>query len=353
VAASRQREFGHAVVEVEPGSDLLGVVNGGAGRRAAGVDESWRQGHRRAAGFRVVARTPSAPIAAMEDPSRRWYGVQFHPEVTHTRQGDDILRRFARDHLRLRRAVDSRPTSSTTPIAAVREQVGDERVVLGLSGGVDSSVVAALLSRAIGDQLTCVFVDNGLLRKNERAEVRHAFAPSNALDLNLVVVDAEAEFLMHLAGHDDPEDKRKIIGNTFIDVFDREAASHQRRALAGAGHHLSRRHRVRRQQVRQGSRDQVAPQRRRAARAHAPEAGRAAAGAVQGRGAPHRLHLGLPRELVYRHPFPGPGLGVRVLGEVTKERADVLREADASSSRNCAGPTTTTGSARLLRSICR
>jgi GMP synthase (glutamine-hydrolysing) len=328
VAASRQREFGHAVVEVEPGSDLLGVVNGGAG----GELPVWMSHGDKVIdvppGFRVVARTPSAPIAAMEDPSRRFYGVQFHPEVTHTRHGDDILRRFARDLC----GCDGLWTAANIvddAVAAVREQVGDERVVLGLSGGVDSSVVAALLSRAIGDQLTCVFVDNGLLRKGEREEVRHAFAPSNALDLNLVVVDAEAEFLMHLAGHDDPEDKRRIIGNTFIDVFDREAhrisgvrwlaqgtiypdviesaASKFGKAHVIKSHHNvgglpERMHLKLVEPLRELFKDEV----RRIG-----------------------LHLGLPRELVYRHPFPGPGLGVRVLGEVTKERADVLREADA------------------------
>jgi GMP synthase (glutamine-hydrolysing) len=214
-------------------------------------------------------------------------------------------------------------------IAAVRRQVGDEQVVLGLSGGVDSSVVAALLSRAIGGQLTCVFVDNGLLRKDERAEVEAAFAPSNALSLNLVVVDAEAEFLMRLAGHDEPEDKRKIIGNTFIDVFDREAhrisgvrwlaqgtiypdviesaASKFGKAHVIKSHHNvgglpERMHLKLVEPLRELFKDEVRK---------------------------IGLHLGLPRELVFRHPFPGPGLGVRVLGEVTKECCDVLREADA------------------------
>jgi GMP synthase (glutamine-hydrolysing) len=214
-------------------------------------------------------------------------------------------------------------------IAHVRELVGAERVLLGLSGGVDSSVVAALLSRAIGEQLTCVFVDNGLLRKNERAEVEAIFAPSNALDLNLVVVDAEAEFLMHLAGHEDPEAKRKIIGKTFIDVFEREskriegvrwlaqgtiypdviesAASKFGKAHVIKSHHNvgglpERMHLQLIEPLRELFKDEVRN---------------------------IGLHLGLPRELVFRHPFPGPGLGVRILGEVTKERADVLREADA------------------------
>ncbi len=328
VAGSQQREFGHAVVEVASDSALLAPINDGAG----GESPVWMSHGDKVVelppGFTVTASTPSAPIAAMEDRARGFYAVQFHPEVTHTRQGAEILGHFA---LALC-GCDGVWTAANIvedATAAVREQVGDERVVLGLSGGVDSSVVAALLSRAIGEQLTCVFVDNGLLRKNERAEVEAAFAPSNALDLNLVVVDAEAEFLMRLAGHHDPEDKRKIIGNTFIDVFDREAhrisgvkwlaqgtiypdviesaASKYGKAHVIKSHHNvgglpARMHLKLVEPLRELFKDEV----RRIG-----------------------LYLGLPRELVFRHPFPGPGLGVRVLGEVTKERADVLREADA------------------------
>ena len=173
-------------------------------------------------GFEVTASTASAPIAAMESRATATYAVQFHPEVTHTTDGTEIIRRFARDICRC--------SGTWTPqniiadaIATVRAQVGNEKVVLGLSGGVDSSVVAALLSRAIGDQLTCVFVDHGLLRLGEREEVEATFTASNALNLNLIVVDAAEEFLGNLRGASDPEAKRKIIGATFIDVFDREA----------------------------------------------------------------------------------------------------------------------------------
>jgi GMP synthase (glutamine-hydrolysing) len=328
VKSSAKREFGHAVVELTPGSELLGGLN----RGAAGELPVWMshgdQVSRLPEGFVVTARTESAPIAAMEHRARRWYGVQFHPEVTHTEQGGDLLRRFAMDIC----GCEGLWTSANIvddAIAHVRELVGAERVLLGLSGGVDSSVVAALLSRAIGEQLTCVFVDNGLLRKNERAEVEDIFAPSNALDLNLVVVDAEAEFLMHLAGHEDPEAKRKIIGKTFIDVFEREskriegvrwlaqgtiypdviesAASKFGKAHVIKSHHNvgglpERMHLQLIEPLRELFKDEVRN---------------------------IGLHLGLPRELVFRHPFPGPGLGVRILGEVTKERADVLREADA------------------------
>ena len=222
VQGSAVHEFGHAVIDVREPDSFLSVVNGGDG----GELPVWMSHGDKVVtlpeGFRLVASTESAPIAAMECTDRRLYGVQFHPEVTHTRQGAEILGHFAR--------VICGCEGLWTPanivedaIAQVRDTVGSDKVVLGLSGGVDSSVVAALLSRAIGDQLTCVFVDNGLLRKNERDEVEAAFAPSNALTLNLVTVAAEDEFLGALAGIEEPEAKRKAIGNTFIDVFDREA----------------------------------------------------------------------------------------------------------------------------------
>jgi GMP synthase (glutamine-hydrolysing) len=279
-------------------------------------------------GFRVTASTPSAPIAAIECAERRLYAVQFHPEVTHTDQGAEIFRHFARDICGCE-GLWTAENIVEDLIQQVRGTVGNEKVVLGLSGGVDSSVVAALLSRAIGEQLTCVFVDNGLLRKNERVEVERAFAPSNALSLNLVTVDAETEFLSRLEGVSDPESKRKIIGSTFIDVFNREAhrirdvawlaqgtiypdviesaASKHGKAHVIKSHHNvgglpERMHLKLVEPLRELFKDEVR------------EIG---------------MHLGLPRDLVYRHPFPGPGLGVRVLGEVTKERADTLREADA------------------------
>ena len=328
VAGSSHREFGHAVVDVSVSSEFLAPVNGGAGGELPVWMSHGDKVTEPPPGFTVTASTQSAPIAAMEDHSRRLYGVQFHPEVTHTQQGQDIISHFAQALCGCE-GLWTPANIVEAAIASVREQVGDERVVLGLSGGVDSSVVAALLSRAIGNQLTCVFVDNGLLRNNERAEVAAAFGPSNALDLNLVVVDAEAEFLMLLAGHDDPETKRKIIGNTFIDVFDREAhritgvrwlaqgtiypdviesaASKFGKAHVIKSHHNvgglpERMHLKLIEPLRELFKDEV----RRIG-----------------------LHLGLPHELVYRHPFPGPGLAVRVLGEVTKVRCDVLREADA------------------------
>jgi GMP synthase (glutamine-hydrolysing) len=260
--------------------------------------------------------------------ARRLFGVQFHPEVTHTQQGAEILGHFARDICGCE-GLWTPANIVEDAIAQVRGQVGGDKVVLGLSGGVDSSVVAALLSRAIGDQLTCVFVDNGLLRKNEREEVEVAFAPSNALSLNLVTVAAEDEFLEKLAGIEEPEAKRKAIGNTFIDVFDREAhriedvawlaqgtiypdviesaASQHGKAHVIKSHHNvgglpERMHLKLVEPLRELFKDEVR-----------------AIG----------LHLGLPKSLIFRHPFPGPGLGVRILGEVSREKADVLREADA------------------------
>ncbi len=328
VESSDVHEFGPATIRVDEDSALLSAVNGGAGGELPVWMSHGDKVVHMPEGFRLAAATDSAPIAAMECPERNFYAVQFHPEVTHTEQGTAILRRFARDICGCE-GLWTAANIVEDAIAQVRANVGTEKVVLGLSGGVDSSVVAALLSRAIGDQLTCVFVDNGLLRKNERAEVEAAFAPSNALKLNLVTIDAEDEFLGRLAGVTDPEAKRKIIGNTFIDVFDREAhrlenvawlaqgtiypdviesaASKHGKAHVIKSHHNvgglpERMHLKLVEPLRELFKDEVR------------EIG---------------MHLGLPRELVYRHPFPGPGLGVRVLGELTKARADTLREADA------------------------
>ncbi len=328
VEASSVREFGHAVIQLNSNSELLSAVNGGAG----GELQVWMSHGDKVidvpAGFIVTASTPSAPVASMECIEKRYYGVQFHPEVTHTQQGREILRKFARDICGCE-GLWTPANIVEDAITHVRELVGETHVILGLSGGVDSSVVAALLSRAIGDQLTCVFVDNGLLRKNERSDVQRTFAPSNVLPLNLITVLAQDEFLDKLAGVEDPETKRKIIGNTFIDVFEREAnkipkvewlaqgtiypdviesaASKYGKAHVIKSHHnvggLPERMRLKLiEPLRDLFKDEVR------------EIG---------------MHLGLPRELVFRHPFPGPGLGVRVLGEVNKERVDVLREADA------------------------
>ena len=332
VFGSQKREFGHAQIAAETPSDFistLGLTNSNSVNVWMSHGDKVTQVP---AGFVVTAKTDSAPIAAIEDAHRRIYGVQFHPEVTHTEGGDKLLEKFALDIC----GCDGTWTSANIvedAIAQVREQVGSDNVVLGLSGGVDSSVVAALLARAIGDQLTCIFVDNGLLRSNERDEVEAAFAPDsgigNALPLNIKTIQAQNEFLQPLAGVTDPEAKRKIIGAKFIDVFEREA-----KAIEGV------------KWLAQGTiyPDVIESAATKFGKAHVikshhnvgglPE--RMALGLVE----PLRelfkdevrkigLHLGLPGSLVNRHPFPGPGLGVRILGEVRPQYADVLRAADA------------------------
>ncbi|MEM7100393.1 MAG: glutamine-hydrolyzing GMP synthase [Pseudomonadota bacterium] len=340
VATSDRREFGHASIRREGPSALLEALDFSS---QDSVDVWMSHGDKVVVvppGFEVTASTTSAPIAAMEDPVRGIYAVQFHPEVTHTQHGDRLLDRFAREicgchgDWTAQNIVDD-------AIASVREQVGDDQVILGLSGGVDSSVVAALLSRAIGGQLICVFVDNGLLRKDEVAEVEGAFGlradssagVSNTLPLNIKTVYAQDEFLQKLQGVDDPEAKRKIIGNTFIEVFEREAkalsSSHggikwlaqgtiypdvieSAASKYGKAHVIKSHHNVGGLPERMDM-DLVEPLRE-LFKDEVRKIG---------------LHLGLPNSLVFRHPFPGPGLGVRILGEVKPNYADVLREADA------------------------
>jgi GMP synthase (glutamine-hydrolysing) len=276
--------------------------------------------------FSVVASTESAPIAAMCNETKGFYGIQFHPEVTHTLQGLRILERFVHEIC----GCESLWTSTSIiedSISTVREQVGNEKVLLGLSGGVDSSVVAVLLHRAIGDQLTCVFVDNGLLRLHEGDQVMATFAKN--MGIEVVRVNAEDRFLNKLIGVEDPEEKRKIIGNTFIEVFDEEATKIQDvkwlaqgtiypDVIESAGSKTGKAHVIKSHHNVGGLPDDMK------------------LGLVE----PLRelfkdevrkigLDLGLPYEAVNRHPFPGPGLGVRVLGEVKKEYCDILRQADA------------------------
>jgi GMP synthase (glutamine-hydrolysing) len=330
VAASSEREFGYAEVTVEGSSRLLDQL---ADRRDATgrclLDVWMSHGDRVEAlppGFVATASTATIPFAAMSDDRRRFYGVQFHPEVTHTPQGARLLERFVRE-ITAADALWSTGNILADAIERVRTQVGSGKVLLGLSGGVDSSVVAALLHRAIGAQLTCVFVDHGLLRLGEAEQVMSTFA--RHLGVQVIRVDAEARFLEALGGVTDPEAKRKIIGRTFIDVFDAEA------------------HRVR--DVRFLAQGTIYPDVIESAGARTGKAHVIKSHHNVG-GLPERMHLslieplrelfkdevrrlgielGLPREMVYRHPFPGPGLGVRILGEVRKEYADLLRRADA------------------------
>jgi GMP synthase (glutamine-hydrolysing) len=329
VSASSEREFGYAEVTVTGGSRLLDELadrRNGDGR--AVLDVWMSHGDRVAAlppGFTVSATTGSIPFAAMADEKRRFYGVQFHPEVTHTAQGARLLERFVRE-ISGCDALWSTGNIIEDALERVRSEVGSGKVLLGLSGGVDSSVVAALLHRAIGAQLVCVFVDHGLLRLGEADQVMRTFAQH--LGVRVIRVDAEARFLGALAGVADPEAKRKIIGRTFVEVFDEEA------------HKL---HGV--QFLAQGTiyPDVIESAGARTGKAHVIKSHHNVGGL------PEKMHLklieplrelfkdevrrlgvelGLPREMVYRHPFPGPGLGVRILGEVRKEYADLLRRAD-------------------------
>ncbi|MCP5150497.1 MAG: glutamine-hydrolyzing GMP synthase [Ectothiorhodospiraceae bacterium] len=330
VETSGHREFGYARVRVEDPAGLLDDIDDHSAADGAALLDVWMShGDRVTAlppGFVSLASTDGAPIAGMAAAERRLWGVQFHPEVTHTRQGARILRRFVRDICGCQGLWTSERIIDAA-IARVRAQVGDAPVLLGLSGGVDSSVVAALLHRAIGDRLTCIFVDNGLLRLDEGEQVMATFA--RHLGVRVIMVDARERFLSALAGVEDPEAKRKVIGRLFIEVFDEEAhrlegiewlaqGTIYPDVIESAGAHTGKAHVIKSHHNVGGL-----PERMRL-------------GLVE----PLRdlfkdevraigVELGLPSDLVYRHPFPGPGLGVRILGEVRAEYAEILRRADA------------------------
>ncbi len=330
VAPAQKREFGYARVRARGHSDLLRDIQDHVNEAGHGLLDVWMSHGDRVIrlpdGFKVIASTESAPYAGMADESRHLYGLQFHPEVTHTPQGGRILRRFVREICGCEALWQPRNIIEDR-VRRIREQVGDGRVLLALSGGVDSSVVAALLQKAIGDQLVCVFVDNGLLRLNEGDQVMATFA--RHMGVNVIRVNAGERFLEELEGETNPEQKRKIIGNRFIDVFDEKASE-----LTGI------------QWLAQGT--------------IYPDVIESAADAAGGAhvikshhnvgGLPERMNLklieplrelfkdevrklgvelGLPEDMIYRHPFPGPGLGVRVLGDVRKAYVDTLRLADA------------------------
>ena len=324
------REFGYAEIRARGHSELLRDIQDRVNAEGHGLLDVWMShGDKVTAlppGFKVIASNAATPIAGMADEARKFYAVQFHPEVTHTEQGKAILSRFVHGICGLNSDWNM-PDYIPEAVARIRQQVGTEEVILGLSGGVDSSVAAALIHRAIGDQLTCVFVDNGLLRLNEADQVMKTFGQH--LGVKIIHVDASEDFLGKLKGVNDPEQKRKIIGAEFVEVFQREA-----KKLSNA------------KWLAQGT---IYPDVIESAGAKTKKAHNIKSHHNVG-GLPDSLHLklleplrelfkdevrelgvalGLARELVYRHPFPGPGLGVRILGEVNKAYADLLRRADA------------------------
>ena len=330
VEAGKVREFGYAEVRARGHTSLLDGIEDFRTPDGHGMLRVWMSHGDKVvelpAGFRLMASTDACPIAGMADETRRFYGVQFHPEVTHTVQGKAILERFVRRICGLSGDWNM-PDYAAEAVERIRRQVGREEVILGLSGGVDSSVAAALIHKAIGHQLTCVFVDHGLLRLNEARQVMDTF--EKHMKLKVVHVDAGAKFLKALKGVADPERKRKIIGRLFVDVFQREA-----KRLKGA------------KWLAQGT---IYPDVIESAGARTKKAQSIKSHHNVG-GLPDTLHLklleplrelfkdevrelglalGLPREMVFRHPFPGPGLGVRILAEVKPEYADLLRRADA------------------------
>ncbi len=330
VEPSEKHEYGYAQVRARGHSRLLRDIEDHTSPEGWGLLDVWMSHGDRVEelppNFAAICTTENAPLAGMADESRNFYGLQFHPEVTHTRQGGRILERFLFDICGCE-ALWNPSSIIEEGIRSMREQIGDGRVVLGLSGGVDSSVVAAMLHRAVGDRLVCLFVDNGLLRLHEGDQVMATFAEH--MGVNVIRVNAEDRFLKGLKGIIDPEQKRKVIGNLFIDIFEEEAAKledfaylaqgtiypdviESAGAASGKAHVIKSHHNVGGlpdfmklklvEPLRELFKDEV----RRVG-----------------------VELGLPFEMIYRHPFPGPGLGVRILGEVKREYAAILRRADA------------------------
>ncbi len=330
VAGSDEREFGYAQVEVLDNCDLFKNIEDAITDNGNALLDVWMSHGDKVveipSSFKKIAQTDTCPYAAMANEEKRFYGVQFHPEVTHTRQGLRMLENFVLNICGCEKLWTSQSIIDDA-IARIKEQVGDDEVILGLSGGVDSSVVAMLVHRAIGDRLTCVFVDNGLLRLNEADQVMEMFG--DHFGLNIVHVEAEDRFLKALEGQSDPEQKRKTIGHVFIDVFDEES-----KKLSNA------------KWLAQGTiyPDVIESAASKTGKAHVIKSHHNVGGLPDdmemGLVEPLRelfkdevrkigLELGLPYNMLYRHPFPGPGLGVRVLGEIKKEYCDLLRRADA------------------------
>jgi len=327
VSASAHREFGYA--ELEPLESRLLAGLSDADATSPPLLKVWMSHGDRVEsvppGFDITGRSTNSPLAAMEDRERDYYGVQFHPEVTHTLQGQHILQRFVRDICACPE-VWTPGTIVRDAIATVCQQVGQGQVLLGLSGGVDSSVVAALLHEAIGDQLTCVFVDHGLLRFREGDQVMETFAEH--LGVNVIRVNAADRYFAALQGVDDPEQKRKIIGGLFIEIFEEEAAKLQNiewlaqgtiypDVIESAGTSTGKAHVIKSHHNVGGLPDNMRMRLVEPLRELFKDEVRKIG-----------MELGLPRKMVYRHPFPGPGLGVRILGEVRPEFVSLLQLAD-------------------------
>ncbi|MDQ5939198.1 MAG: hypothetical protein QG557_145 [Pseudomonadota bacterium] len=330
VETSNHREFGYAQIRARGHSTLLNGIEDHLSSEGFGLLDVWMSHGDRVVtlpeGFKLIASSEGAPIAGMANEDKHFYALQFHPEVTHTKQGGRILSRFVLDICHCAALWNSNNIIEDS-IQSVREKVGSDDVILGLSGGVDSSVVAALLHKAIGTQLTCVFVDTGLLRLNEGDQVMAIFAQH--LGVKVIRVDAEARYLDALSGINDPEQKRKIIGNLFIEIFDEQAAKlsnakwlaqgtiypdviESAGAKSGKAHLIKSHHNV--GGLPENMTLKLVEPLRELFKDEVRKLG---------------VELGLPADMVYRHPFPGPGLGVRILGEVKKEFADLLRQADA------------------------
>jgi len=322
-------EYGYAQIRARGHSRLLKDIEDHTTEEGYGMLDVWMSHGDRVVempeGFKLMASTDSCPVAGIANEEKQFYGVQFHPEVTHTRQGQRIIERFIHDICGC--AADWTPGNiAEDAIATIREKVGSDEVILGLSGGVDSSVVAALLHKAIGDQLTCVFVDNGLLRYKEGDQVMATFAEH--MGVKVIRVDAEQRFLDALAGENDPEKKRKIIGNLFVDIFEEESNKLKSAkwlaqgtiypdVIESAGSKTGKAHVIKSHHNVGGLPDYMKLELLEPLRELFKDEVRKLG-----------VELGLPYDMVYRHPFPGPGLGVRILGEVKKEYADILRLAD-------------------------
>ncbi|WP_018150832.1 glutamine-hydrolyzing GMP synthase [Leeia oryzae] len=330
VESGNVREFGYAEIRARGHSALFRDIQDKTNDQGHGLLDVWMShGDKVTAvpeGFKVIASNDSCPIAAIADEDRKFYAVQFHPEVTHTKQGTAIINRFV---IEIAGAAPSWVMKDyiETAVARIREQVGSDEVILGLSGGVDSSVAAALIHRAIGDQLTCVFVDHGLLRYKEAEQVMEMFAGN--LGVKVIHVNAADEFMKHLAGVSDPEQKRKIIGREFVEVFQQESAKLPSAkwlaqgtiypdVIESAGSKTKKAHTIKSHHNVGGLPEtlklQLLEPLRELFKDEVRELG---------------VALGLPPHMVYRHPFPGPGLGVRILGEVKSEFVGLLQRADA------------------------